>query len=74
MAEKLVLAYSDGLDTSVMVHWIKEEFLQDYVFPAIKEIWAMPTVAANARKRELLGKPIPYNVAEKATAQTRKTK
>ncbi|HXY82913.1 MAG TPA: argininosuccinate synthase domain-containing protein, partial [Candidatus Saccharimonadales bacterium] len=77
MAEKVVLAYSGGLDTSVMIRWLKEkygyavvtltadvgqaddlteigkkakligairhytldlkqEFLQDYIFPAIK--------------------------------------
>ncbi len=25
MAEKIVLAYSGGLDTSVAVHWLKQE-------------------------------------------------
>ena len=31
MAEKLVLAYSGGLDTSVMVHWIKEKYGYDVI-------------------------------------------
>jgi len=38
------------------------------------EIWAMPTVVANARKREHPNKPMQYKVAPKATAQTRKAK
>ena len=38
------------------------------------EIWAMPTVVANARRREHSSKPMQYKVAEKATTQTRKTK
>jgi argininosuccinate synthase len=31
MAEKLVLAYSGGLDTSVLVHWIKEKYGYDVI-------------------------------------------
>src|SRR5208337_1133869 len=38
------------------------------------EIWAMPTVVANARKREHSNKPIQYKVAAKATTQARKAK
>jgi argininosuccinate synthase len=38
------------------------------------EIWAMPTVVANARRREHSSKPTLYKVAPKATAQARKTK
>jgi argininosuccinate synthase len=38
------------------------------------EIWAMPTVVANARKREHTSKPPQYKVAAKPTAQARKSK
>ena len=38
------------------------------------EIWAMPTVVANARRREHPDKPIQYKVAAKATTQARKAK
>jgi len=38
------------------------------------EIWAMPTVVANARKREHPNKPIQNKVAAKATTQVRKAK
>jgi len=38
------------------------------------EIWAMPTVVANARKREHPNKPIQPKVAAKATTQARKAK
>jgi argininosuccinate synthase len=38
------------------------------------EIWAMPTVVANARKRIQPNKPMQYKVAAKATAQARKAK
>jgi argininosuccinate synthase len=38
------------------------------------EIWAMPTVVANARKREHHEKPIQPKVAAKATTQARKAK
>jgi argininosuccinate synthase len=31
MAEKFVVAYSGGLDTSVMIRWIKEEYGYDVV-------------------------------------------
>ena len=38
------------------------------------EIWAMPTVVANARKREHLSKALSHKVAPKATAQPRRSK
>jgi argininosuccinate synthase len=38
------------------------------------EIWAMPTVVANARRREYSAKPMQYKVAAKAAVQARKTK
>jgi argininosuccinate synthase len=38
------------------------------------EIWAMPTVVANARRREHSTKPMQYKVAAKATTQTRRAK
>ena len=38
------------------------------------EIWAMPTVVANARKREHSNKPMQVKVAAKATTQARKAK
>ena len=31
MSEKIVLAYSGGLDTSVMIRWLKEKYAQDVV-------------------------------------------
>ncbi len=61
--------YDTGLATYDASTTFNQVWSQGFI-----EIWAMPTVVANARKRERLGKPIPYNVAEKATAQTRKTK
>ena len=38
------------------------------------EIWAMPTVVANTRRREHSSKPLQYKVAAKATTQTRRAK
>ena len=38
------------------------------------EVWAMPTVVANARSREHHSKPMQYKVAARAAAQTRKAK
>jgi argininosuccinate synthase len=59
MSEKIVLAYSGGLDTSIAVRWIKERYGYDVVTltadvgqaDGFIEIWAMPTVVANARTR-----------------------
>src|ERR671938_592749 len=34
--KKVVLAYSGGLDTSVILRWLIEEFVKDYVFPMLR--------------------------------------
>jgi len=111
MAEKLVLAYSGGLDTSVMVHWIKEkygydvitvtadvgqaddlvevekkskqigatrhytldlkqEFLQEYVFPAIKAnaLYESKYPVSTALARPLIAKKL-VEIAHKEHAR-----
>jgi len=73
MSEKDVLEYPDGLDTSVMIRWIKgykgttfdQKWSNDFI-----EIWSMPTVLASARNREHFRQ----KTAAKATSQTLKTK
>ena len=35
MSEKIVLAYSGGLDTSVAVHWLKEKYDMDVITLAV---------------------------------------
>ena len=61
MAEKLVHAYSGGLNTSVTVRWIKDRY---DVIP----------LAVNTLSFEHSTKPFRFNVAAKATTQTRKSK
>jgi len=150
MKEKIVLAYSGGLDTSVAIKWLKEkydydvvtltvdvgqaddleeitkksklvgavghhtidaknEFVKDYIFPAIKanglyewkypistalarpliakklveiahkenatvEIWAVPTVVANIRKRQNASGIIHNEPTPKARSQQKRSK
>jgi argininosuccinate synthase len=64
MAEKVVLAYCGGLDTSVLIRWIKEKYGYDII----------TLTSANVRKREHFNKPMQYKVAAKAATQARKAK
>ena len=81
MAEKLVLAYSGGLDASIMVRWIKEKYGYDVTLTA--DVGQADDIAEVGKKSELIGatrhythasKAMQYKVAAKATAQTRKAK
>jgi len=75
MPEKLVLAYTGGLTVvgrsspfslyGTALATYDEGFI---------EIWAMPTVVANARRREHSARPTQHGVAPKATSQARKSK
>jgi argininosuccinate synthase len=61
--------YDTGLATYDASTTFDQTWSQGFI-----EIWAMPTVVANARRREHPSKAMQYKVAAKATAQTRKTK
>jgi argininosuccinate synthase len=88
MAENVALAYSGGLDTSLMLRWIEEKYGYDTALATCDaltafdqtqsngflEISAMPTVLASARKREHPNKPMRYRVAAKSATQARKAK
>ena len=61
MAEKLVLACSGSLGTSVMLHWIKEKHGYD-------------AITLTGRRRERPSKAMRLKVAAKATTQARRSK
>jgi len=51
MAEKVILAYSGGLDTSVAIRWIKEKYGMD-VITRLREWTRVPIIFLSVRERE----------------------
>jgi argininosuccinate synthase len=54
MSEKIVLAYSGGLDTSVMVRWLKEKYAKDVVTLTV-DVGQADDLAEVGRKSKLIG-------------------
>jgi PP-loop superfamily ATP-utilizing enzyme len=52
--EKIVLAYSGGVDTSVAIKWVPEHYKMDVITFTV-DIGNVPDLAAIKRKAEMMG-------------------
>ncbi len=83
MAEKVALAYSGGLDTSVMIRWIKEKYGYDVV-TLTADVGQADDLTEIGKKAKLTGairhypldlkQELQVKIAAKPTTRARKAK